>query len=107
MLNRSKALNLTCFHGFVPCSKSTQYVDGLFLYLCSNVGREIVSRSGRRYGNKLDKFEPNDLNGALVPSREVLAEVTEDEVADAVKHVKEGRGIPVWVESRFEVLKAH
>lgn len=107
VLNRSKALNLTCFHGFIPSSESVQYVDGLFLYLCSNVGREIVSRSGRRYGNKLDKFEPNDLNEALVPSREVLAEIKDDEVADAVKHMREGRGIPAWVESKFEVLKAH
>ena len=107
VLNRSKALNLTCFHGFIPCGGNTQYVDGIFLYLCSSVGREIVSRSGRRYGKKLDKFEPNDLNGALVPDREVLAEISEDEVADAVKHVREGRGIPAWLESKFEVLKTH
>ena len=70
--NESNVLNLTCFHGFYPNLHGAQYLDRLFLYLNSDIGRQIVSLSARRYGDGLSKFEPNDLNTALVPAPEVL-----------------------------------
>ena len=68
--NYSSALNLTCFHGFHPNMFGTKYVDHLFAFLLSRAGQAILKSSMRRYGDKLDKFEPNDLNHACVPCPE-------------------------------------
>lgn len=68
ILNRTNILNLTCFHGFQPNLFGTKYIKPLFLYLLSESGKKIVSLAMRNYGDSLDKFEPNDINQALVPS---------------------------------------
>jgi adenine-specific DNA-methyltransferase len=68
--NYSSAVNLTCYHGFHPNIFGAKYVDHLFAYFLSRAGQAILKSSMRRYGDKLDKFEPNDLNDALVPSPE-------------------------------------
>jgi hypothetical protein len=44
------------------------YVDSLFLYFQSRAARKILSLNMRKYGDGLDKFEPNDLNDAMAPS---------------------------------------
>ena len=104
-MNRSKALNLTCFHGFQPNLFGQQYLEHLFLYLWSNVGRDIVSLSMRKYGDSLDKFEPNDLNVALAPSTDFLAAMPKGKVPEAVRKVGEAGQAPDWVENFFAPLK--
>ena len=103
--NRSKALNLTCFHGFQPNAFGNLYIDQLFLYLASATGQDIVALSRRRYGDALDKFEPNDLNNAVVPAPHVFDEFTPRDVEDAVSHAKEICEIPDWVNGFFKTLK--
>ena len=102
--NESNVLNLTCFHGFYPNLYGTQYLDHLFLYLNSSIGREIVSLYARRYGDGLSKFEPNDLNAALVPTPDVLDTIPPESIADAMKQLKETGAAPGRVESWFEHL---
>ena len=82
--NESNVLNLTCFHGFYPNLQGAQYLDRLFLYLNSRIGRQIVSLSARRYGDGLSKFEPNDLNAALVPAPNVFDAIPPNSVAHAM-----------------------
>ncbi len=103
--NRSEVLNLTCFHGFRPNIFGMAYLDRLFLYLASASGRDIVSLSARRYGDALDKFEPNDLNNALVPSQQVFDELSAKEVAKAVRHVESTGKSPDWIDAFFAKLK--
>lgn len=103
--NMSRALNLTCFHGFRPNLHGLKYIDHLFLYLCSATGREIVSLSSRRYGDGLDKFEPNDLNAAQVPAPDVFDAVPVDRVDDALDHVRETGAAPNYLESWYRKLK--
>lgn len=105
ILNRSKALNLTCFHGFQPNLFGQQYLEHLFLYLWSNIGRDIVSLSMRKYGDSLDKFEPNDLNVALAPSTDFLAAMPKGRVPAAVREIGETGQAPDWVENFFAPLK--
>ena len=105
VLNRSKALNLTCFHGFQPNLFGEQYLDQLFLYLWSNVGREVVSLSMRKYGDALDKFEPNDLNVALVPSTGFLGAMPKGRALAAVQEIGQTGRAPDWVEEFFAPLK--
>ncbi len=103
--NRTYALNLTCFHGFYPNLIGLRLVDALFLYLCSEIGRRVVSLSRRRYGASLDKFEPNDLNSALVPHPRFLNAISDQQVGDAMAYVEMHDEIPAWVEEHFEGIE--
>ncbi len=106
VLNRTPALNLTCFHGFIPSLPGRRYVDRLFLYLASSTGRELLVDSSRRYGDALMKYEPEDLNGAIAPRPGFLDELSEEDVADAVGRVEAGLGLPRSVEEHFRRLTA-
>ena len=103
--NESNILNLTCFHGFHPNLQGAQYLDHLFLYLNSSIGRKIVSLSARRYGDGLSKFEPNDLNSALVPAPDVFDAIPTHSVADSMKRMRETGSAPDGVESWFQSLR--
>lgn len=100
--NYSSALSLTNFHCFYPNPFRSKYVDWLFLYLQSGVGRKILSLSKRKYGNSLDKFEPNDLNSALVPRCEFFDSLGADVLADLMGAVVAGED----VEERLNVIFA-
>ncbi len=103
--NESSALNLTCFHGFQPNLSGLSYIDHIFLYLSSAVGQEIISLSARRYGDGLNKFEPNDLNSASVPSPDVFDEMPLSDVDSALEYLRETGTTPDYIESWFEKLK--
>ena len=104
IFNKSKALNLTCFHGFQPNEFGREYVEHLFLYLSSRTGRDIVALSMRRYGASLDKFEPNDINGSSVPSRTFFASMPAETVSRAVRAISETGHVPQWAEALFTPL---
>jgi adenine-specific DNA-methyltransferase len=103
--NRSNALNLTCYHGFKPNLFGAKYINQLFLYLASKTGRDIVSLSMRKYGSSLDKFEPNDLNGASVPNSDFLSTMSNDRAQEAINEISITDKIPEWVEDFFMPLK--
>lgn len=105
ILNRTRALNLTCYHGFQPNLFGLNYIEHLFLYFLSQTGREIISLSMRKYGDSLDKFEPNDLNRALVPTPAFLSFMPTEKISEAVKYVKETESLPKWVEDFFAPLR--
>ena len=105
ILNKTKALNLTCYHGFQPNLLGVAYVEYLFLYLSSQTGRQIVARSMRQYGRALDKFEPNDLNDALVPTAAFFDTIPKEKVAAAVRSLEENGELPEWMEAVFTPLK--
>lgn len=104
VLNRTPALTLTCFHGFVPSLPGRAYVERLFLYLASSTGRELLAASSRRYGDALVKYEPDDLNGAIAPRPEVLAELGDEDVTNAVASLRCGHGVPSRIEDHFRML---
>lgn len=99
--NETQALNLTCFHGFRPNAMGARYVDSLFLYLSSAVGRKIVSLSARMYGDSLSKFEPNDLNAALAPSPRTLEDLPPERVAEALERMRDTGAVAEYIERRF------
>lgn len=106
ILNKSNALNLTCFHGFQPNLLGRNYMEHLFLYLFSQTGREILSLSMRRYGDFLYKFEPNDLNRALVPSIDFLDSMPSEKVSDAIQFIEKTNQMPPWGEDLFLKIKS-
>lgn len=85
--NKSQMLSLTCFHCFYPNLFGSRFVDHLFLYFCSTAGQQIISREARKYGGKLDKFEPQDLNNALVPSPEWFGRLSDDMVRMNIENI--------------------
>lgn len=103
--NRSGALNLTCYHGFQPNLFGVNYLDHLFLYLSSKVGREVVSLVSRKYGDSLDKFEPNDINEALVPTPGLFDAISHQQIQEALTQFRKSNGIPLWLEVRFEEIR--
>lgn len=104
VLNESAAINLTCYHGFQPNPLGRRYVKHLFLYLQSQSGREVVSLSLRKYGDALDKFEPNDLNTAYVPTPEQFDRLDAKTIAGALKYIRRGEAMPAAVEKFFELM---
>jgi len=104
ILNRSNALNLTCYHGFQPNLFGLNYVSHLFLYFLSQAGREIIGLSMRTYGDALDKFEPNDLNNALVPMPQSFDTISEEEVAFGLHLVTSEGILPDALEVKFSEI---
>ncbi len=76
--NVSPAVNLTTFH----CIYTTKLVadDLLFAYLITDVAKQFFSYNAREYGNGLQKFEPNDLNNAIMLDLRLLPEAIVDKV---------------------------
>ncbi|MHB8113652.1 MAG: HsdM family class I SAM-dependent methyltransferase [Bellilinea sp.] len=62
--NEAAVSNLTAFHGFYPHPGVD--LDLLCAYLVTPLAQRILAQNRREYGNGLHKFEPNDLNHALV-----------------------------------------
>lgn len=102
--NYSSALSLTNFHCFYPNGIGRKYVDWLFLYLQSKIGRKIVSLAKRKYGNALDKFEPNDLNGALVPKCEFFDSLGENHLNELMARVNGEEDVEGQLDEIFSPL---
>ncbi len=81
--NEANISNLTTFHCVYPVQSSlfdNINVDVLFAYLLTDIAREIFEDNSREYGNGLQKFEPNDLNKAMMLDLSVLDKETEMEI---------------------------
>ncbi|MHC4662870.1 MAG: N-6 DNA methylase [Planctomycetota bacterium] len=102
--NYSPALNLTCYHGFHPNLIGSKFLDRLFLYLQSAAARRILKTSMRIYGDGLEKFEPNDLNGAFAPSPQWFKRITQKQSDSALDHCKKTGRIPEKLEAKFGTL---
>ena len=103
--NHTSALNLTCFHGFQPNLFGAGFLDQLFLYLASAIGRETLSLSMRRYGDSLDKFEPNDLNVALAPGPAAFQRLGTQDLARALAVTRDRGEAPDWINSFFAEIQ--
>jgi adenine-specific DNA-methyltransferase len=64
-------------------------VDVLFAYLLTAVAREIFEDNRREYGNGLQKFEPNDLNKAMILDLTLLDKKTENKIIELYKKFRE------------------
>ncbi len=84
--NNSNALNLTTFHGIYINSAYIHLKDIIFLYLLTDLAKEIFDSNRREYGNGLSKYEPNDFNNCdvfnfnMLTSKDIsqLNEIIED-----------------------------
>jgi adenine-specific DNA-methyltransferase len=80
--NEANISNLTTFHCIYPNSNLFYKIniDLLFAYLLTDVANQIFSDNRREYGDGLNKFEPNDLNNALMLDLSKLDNESENEI---------------------------
>jgi adenine-specific DNA-methyltransferase len=90
--NEANISNLTTFHCVYPVQTGlfdNINIDVLFAYLLTDVAREIFEDNRREYGNGLQKFEPNDLNKAMMLNLTLLNKKTENEIMRLYKKYRE------------------
>ncbi|GIV29807.1 MAG: methylase [Bacteroidia bacterium] len=90
--NEANISNLTTFHCVYPVQNSlfdNVNIDVLFAYLLTDVAREIFEDNRREYGNGLQKFEPNDLNSAMMLDLTLLDKKTENKIIELYKKFRE------------------
>jgi adenine-specific DNA-methyltransferase len=90
--NEANISNLTTFHCVYPVQNSlfdNVNVDVLFAYLLTDVAREIFEDNRREYGNGLQKFEPNDLNKAMMLDLILLDKKTENKILELYNKYRE------------------
>ncbi|MBA4250736.1 MAG: modification methylase [Chlorobiaceae bacterium] len=86
--NEANISNLTTFHCVYLVQNSlfdNVNADLLFAYLLTDVAREIFEDNRREYGNGLQKFEPNDLNKAMMLDLTLLDKKTENKIIELYK----------------------
>jgi adenine-specific DNA-methyltransferase len=88
VINEVGVRNLTAFHCLYLKLAARQNLDLFFSYLVSDVSREIFSDNRREYGNGLEKFEPNDLNGSLMIDLAAIPETTETNLLDLYRQYR-------------------
>jgi adenine-specific DNA-methyltransferase len=90
--NEANISNLTTFHCVYPVQNSlfdNVNIDVLFAYLLTDVAREIFEDNRREYGNGLQKFEPNDLNKAMMLDLTLLDKKTKNKIIELYKKYRD------------------
>lgn len=65
--NEANIKNLSTFHGVYFINNVTDdFITVFFCYLTTPIAQKILKLNKREYGKGLNKFEPNDLNNAMV-----------------------------------------
>ncbi len=93
--NEANVYNLTAYHCFYPNLFAQGKEKLLFAYLITDVAKEIFRDNRREYGDGLEKFEPNDLNSALVLDLSVIDAESERRIekyfANIIQHHNAGQ----------------
>jgi adenine-specific DNA-methyltransferase len=78
--NEAKISNLTTFHCIYLNIFSAPKLDLLFAYLLTDISKNIFNDNRREYGNGLQKFEPNDINKALMVDIDRIVKEDEEKI---------------------------
>ncbi len=78
--NEAMISNLTTFHCIYLNIFSEPKVDLLFAYLLTEISKDIFNDNRREYGNGLHKFEPNDINKALMVDLDKISNADEEKI---------------------------
>ncbi len=78
--NEANISNLTTFHCIYLNIFSAAKTDLLFAYLLTNISKDIFNDNRREYGNGLQKFEPNDLNTAMMVDLNIIGAGDENKI---------------------------
>lgn len=87
--NTAGISNLTTFHSVYIQPGYEEFTDLFFAYLLTPTARRILEENRREYGNGLQKFEPNDLNGSKVLDLELIHLWREKEILRVLEQFKD------------------
>ncbi len=87
--NEAKISNLTTFHCIYLNMFSLPKIDLFFAYLLTDISKDIFNDNRREYGNGLQKFEPNDINKALMVDLDKIEKKEEIEILELYHKYKE------------------
>lgn len=76
--NEADVCNLTCFHSIYMQPGLESRADLLMAYLLTPLAHKLIRPNRRIYGDGLIKYEPNDLNTALVADLTALPQKSAD-----------------------------
>ncbi|QTA79744.1 SAM-dependent methyltransferase [Desulfonema limicola] len=85
--NEAGISNLTTFHCIYPVDNlfCGVEIDLLFAYLLTEIANDIFNDNRREYGDGLKKFEPNDLNNAMMLDLTILDNQTKNAILTLYK----------------------
>ncbi len=89
--NEANISNLTTFHCIYPNQSnlfSNIKINVFFAYLITDVAKQIFEDNRREYGNGLQKFEPNDINKAMMLDLTLIDLETENEILSLYEHYR-------------------
>ncbi len=88
--NEAGISNLTTFHCIYSINNlfNKINIDLLFAYLLTDIAQKIFNDNRREYGDGLKKFEPNDLNNALMLDLSILDKDTEKLIIELYNEYK-------------------
>ena len=78
--NEAMISNLTTFHCIYLNMFSEPKTDLFFAYLMTDISKDIFNDNRREYGNGLHKFEPNDINKALMVDLDKISKSDEEKI---------------------------
>lgn len=87
--NEANISNLTTFHCIYLNLFSEPIIDLLFAYLLTDISKEIFNDNRREYGNGLHKFEPNDINKALIVDLDKISPKDEEKILNLYYEYRE------------------
>ena len=82
--------NLTTFHGIYPTNNNEEDINIFFCYLQTPIAQKILRMNKREYGEGLDKFEPNDLNNAMILNLDVISKEDKKDILNIYNLCKNG-----------------
>jgi adenine-specific DNA-methyltransferase len=95
------AINFTCYHSFYPNMFGYPIINKLFVYLLSDIGQRIIKNNKRSYGDKLDKFEPGDLNDSLCPNYNQFEMIDESEADRVIEVAKTDENLAIQMSNNL------
>jgi adenine-specific DNA-methyltransferase len=87
--NEAKIRNLTTFHCVYFSDYKGVDLDLFFAYLLTEVAHKILGDNRREYGGGLNKFEPNDLNNALMLDISTLSTKNKEDIKLLYKNYRD------------------
>lgn len=86
--NETDCKQLTTFHGIYFNNVSEDHINIFFCYLLSPIGQKLLYENKREYGAGLDKFEPSDLNHAMVLNPFVIEKKDQEKILDCYGKIR-------------------
>lgn len=107
--NEAGISNLTTFHGLHPTTHYDNQTDitVIFCYLCSTISKTLLFANKREYGDKLNKFEPNDLNESLVLDPDKISVEHKNMIINLYESFKHDKNKDLFINSLDSIFRIY